>query len=263
MFFRGKIEYVLRFSLIALILDFALLTNALPQNGVGTAVISGVITEATEGAFLESVNISLINEFGVIYKTQSDSFGRYSIQVADGRYKMKAEGRGVYPFERSWITIAKGDKIRINFNLIYDGLTEIVRSESHASIQKVCTNTDPPFAEEIILQDRELPLNQLSISFGSKEVDEGLIKYRGFETSYGDCSRLYREAAQRIVQNDKSIQAITTFDKITISADEILFNKALFAVVFLGNVTIENGEDKKQFDRIELDLKSGLFSKTR
>jgi len=256
-----KLNLKRRWLILSLLVVFeagVLSIDVTSQNNSEAATVRGKITEATEGTLLTSARVELIAANGVEYSTLSRD-GVFATTVPPGRYRINVSARGFYPFERSPVRLVAGDDLSIEFVLVYQELTEVQHFDANGVSQgRVCTIAYKPKSLVIEIAD-STSSKELFLRYGKSDSKGSSTRFGGIDISYGDCARVYKEYSRNIGPPDKVLPVEATFDKITVIADEVLYDASNRKIEFSGKVKYQEGSSSKTYSRIIFDMASQRF----
>jgi outer membrane receptor protein involved in Fe transport len=143
---------------IAVVFIAAVVSTPLFGQGVGTASISGRITDASNAAVPAATVVVKNTETSATQATVSDDQGRYTVpDLAIGSYEIQAAKAGFSTTVRSGITLSVGAAPVIDFQLKVGQATETVNVSAEASQVETTSAAVSSLVNQT--QMRELPLN--------------------------------------------------------------------------------------------------------
>jgi hypothetical protein len=178
-------------------------------------VVTGMVLDRGEAVILNAL-VAFETE-GLKREVVTDQAGRFTVRLPAGVYRVSTKAYGYCDLRRAAFRLAPGASLILNLRLTPSGLT------SHQPPPSGILTVDQiPLAEPA---DTSL---DLLLQFGSREVTEALVRYRG---------------------------VVSTYDALTIDADTATYDAAALRLEFEGNVVVDKAGECSRVRRAVLDLK--------
>ena len=199
--------------------------------------VSGATTQTTarvkgtvRGGGLTVVTFEGEGQAGhTVRKVTTDDNGRYEVDLSAGIYRIKVEMPGYFPFRRAALSIPAGSDLIINI-------------------------TPTPRVLEVATF-----INQHSARLGEREITAPPPKYEVFRPIPAahplDLLIQFNEK-RRSRKNTEYVDAVVSYDTLTIYADKVHLNREDLRLIAEGNVVVEDGKQMSYVRCAEISFES-------
>jgi hypothetical protein len=200
--------------------------------GEARGTIEGAVYDLYESVIV-NVWISVENtRTGEIINLRTDDAGRYSTRVQEGRFRVTMRPSVGDPFfyEHASFSVSSNEKVTINFRPKPFSISDSIEG---GHWRETYVGAFPSYATHFI-QQRDGAIRDLRIQYQRSKTRSGGIEYQ--------------------------LSVTASFDRYTIYADKVFFDKQNGKLMAEGAVLFEDGSNARKVKRVEIDLSRSSFT---
>jgi hypothetical protein len=234
---------MIKSSLISIAVFFLTYAVAAPTTAIGqeTVQVRGTVTTlyGRSDAVITGAKVIFLSE-GKKYEATTDAAGNYVVQVPVGIYQITTASLGFCPYKRSSFQVLPSAPVLMNVILYVCPLANILSlNDKGKYIGEECRYEDPVTNEtslvHYIINENNRPL----IRYGKRQDKQDSFEYEGVT-----------------INNGEYLGAMVSYDKLTLYADKIRFDKATTILEAQGNVVLEDGKQQSKWSKVIIDFKA-------
>jgi hypothetical protein len=172
--------------------------------------------------------------------------GEYQVDLPVGKYSLTANEKGFYPIERAAFVVKANSTSMINVMAVVMTFTISTFGDGHGGLFDVTETPKNPLQTENLrsIADR----NAAMVRYSTRTIGADSTVYEGAILQSGD---------ERL-----KVAPVLSVDVFTIYGDKIVVGKGSTKVRAIGNVVVEDGQQRRHGNEASLDLSSDHLKET-
>jgi len=188
------------------------------------SVVVGTVTDGY-GAVVPKTKVSFIQQ-GIATVVATSDAGEYEARLSPGAYSISTEKWGFCPLRRSELELRPSMKVRIDLSMVSCGIADHVDVSVKGPIKREWASHSPPHEYDSfpVRRAKGTALN-LVIRYVSRVKVGSRVEYSGSQPP----------------SSTEPVRVVVTYDVMTITADQVIFDKRRVELCARGNLVVQDG----------------------